>query len=748
MSFRYLFSLAAIAVCALSEAFAWTPVPGHIMTKYAATVDPNSAWPEYPRPQLVRSQWMNLNGLWNYTIENDQTTQPTHWNGQILVPFPLESSLSGVAQALQPTQALWYERQFTLSPPGNGAHVLLHFEAVDYIAVIIVNGKVVGEHQGGYDPFTFDITAALSGSGTQDLTIKVIDTTGQGNYPYQPRGKQSLTPGGIFYTSSTGIWQTVWLETVPTNYIADSLIVPDVDHQAVNVTVQSGGPAPTHPPANQVRVEVLDNARKTVTARTGTINTPVTLPVRNAHLWSPDDPYLYGLRITYNSDSVTSYFGMRKVEIRKDANGYQRIFLNNKPLFLFGPLDQGFWPDGIYLAPTDAALRSDLDYEKMIGCNMVRKHVKVEPQRWYYWADKLGLLVWQDFPSPQDIFERPGSADNTRPSDQATQIEKEMKAMVDTHHNHPCIMMWVPFNEGWGQYDTVRVANLFKSWDPTRLVDDASGWNDFGAGSVLDSHIYPGPGPVPVQINRASVIGEFGGAGFPIPGHLWDPSGPFSYEQALPNAATQQPWIVDRLGALRKLAADGISAAVYTQLSDVENEVNGFLTYDRTTDQKADPAAIKQAASRLYPLPDYAIAVPDAQDQAEQWRYTFQQPPPEWTLPTYNDSGWLVGNAAFGTPGTPNLPVGTLWNTSDIWIRRTFNYTGEALSAPALSVYHDEDAEAYLDGNLVGQLPLYLGVYGSTPIPSFAPGTHTLALHCHQTVGGQGIDCGVLNFLP
>jgi beta-galactosidase/beta-glucuronidase len=349
------------------------------MTKYAAAVDPNSVWPEYPRPQLMRSQWTNLNGLWNYAIENDQTTEPTQWNGQILVPFPLESSLSGVAQALPPTQALWYERQFTLSPPTNGAHVLLHFEAVDYLSVVMVNGKVVGEHQGGYDPFTFDITNALSASGTQDLIVKVIDTAGQGNFPYQPRGKQSLTPGGIFYTSSSGIWQTVWLETVPTNYVADSLIVPDVDHQTVHITVQSGGIAPAHPPGNRVRIEVLDNAGKTVVTRTGTINTPVALPVRNSHLWSPDDPYLYGLRVTYNSDSVTSYFGMRKVEIREDTNGYQRIFLNNKPLFLFGPLDQGFWPDGIYLAPTDTALRSDLDYEKMIGCNMVRKHVKVEP---------------------------------------------------------------------------------------------------------------------------------------------------------------------------------------------------------------------------------------------------------------------------------------------------------------------------------------------------------------------------------
>ena len=597
---RYWCSAAAMVFFTIWSALGWAPVAGHITTKYAAAVNPNSVWPEYPRPELVRSQWMNLNGLWNYAVADDQTTQPAHWSGEILVPFPLESSLSGVCQALQPTQALWYQRRFTLLPSSNKTRTLLHFEAVNYITVVIVNGKIVGQHQGGYDPFTLDITDALAGSGTQELLVKVINPTGQGSYPYQPRGKQSLTPGGIFYTSSSGIWQTVWLETVSESYIADLLIVPDIDQQKAQVIVQPGGTSPNDPEGNRVKVDVLDGAGKIISSSTGTINTPIVLPIHNPHLWSPDDPFLYELRVAYNSDSVTSYLGMRKVEVRKDPSGHQRIFVNNQSLFLFGPLDQGFWPDGIYLAPTDAALRSDLEYEKMIGCNMVRKHVKVEPRRWYYWADKLGLLVWQDFPSPQDFSQKLGAADRTRPPDQAAQIEKEMKAMVDTHRNHPCIMMWVAFNEGWGQYDTIRIANLFKSWDPPRLVDDASGWNDFGAGDVLDYHPYPWPKPVHQQTNRASVLGEFGGAGFPIPGHLWNPSGQFSNEHDLPNAAAHGPWIVGRLETVKGLAADGLSAAVYTQLSDVENEVNGFLTYDRTTEQKASPAAIEQAVRKLY----------------------------------------------------------------------------------------------------------------------------------------------------
>jgi beta-galactosidase/beta-glucuronidase len=461
-----------------------------------------------------------------------------------------------------------------------------------------VNGKLIGQHQGGYDPFTIDITDALVPSGAQDLVVKVVNPTGEGNYSYQPRGKLSLTPGEIFYTDASGIWQTVWLETVPSAYVADLLIVPDLDKQRALVTIQPGGIDGAR--NGQVTIEVLDDLGKTISTSTAAVGTQISVPIHNPHLWSPNDPYLYGLKITYGSDVVTSYVGMRKVEVRKDTRGTPRIFVNNEPLFLFGPLDQGFWPDGIYLAPTDAALRSDLEYEKTIGCNLVRKHVKVEPQRWYYWADKLGLLVWQDFPSPQDFSQKRGSPDHTRTPDQAAQIEKEMKAMVDTHRNHPCIMLWVVFNEGWGQYDTVRIANLFKSWDSTRLVDDASGWNDFGAGDVLDDHTYPWPKPVPLQPERVSVLGEFGGAGFPVPGHLWNPQGPFSSEHDLPTAATQEPWILSRLETVEDLATKGLSAAIYTQLTDVENEVNGFLTYDRTTGQKVNPDTLQHAVRKLY----------------------------------------------------------------------------------------------------------------------------------------------------
>jgi beta-galactosidase/beta-glucuronidase len=589
---------AVVFLFSVSTLLGWSPVPGHMLTRYAAAINPDAVWSEYPRPQLVRPSWVNLNGLWNYAVTQEQTAQPAHWSGQILVPFPIESALSGVGRALQPNQILWYEHQFHRTSPKDRARTLLHFEAVNYIAAILVNGKLIGEHQGGYDPFTIDITDALVPSGTQDLVVKVVNPTGEGNYSYQPRGKLSLTPGEIFYTDASGIWQTVWLETVPPAYVADLLIVPDLEKERALVTVQPAGIGEAR--NGQVTIEVLDDLGKTIATSTAAVSAQIPIPIHNPHLWSPNDPYLYGLKITYGSDVVTSYVGMRKVEVRKDTSGTPRIFVNNEPLFLFGPLDQGFWPDGIYLAPSDAGLRSDLEYEKTIGCNLVRKHVKVEPQRWYYWADKLGLLVWQDFPSPQDFSQKRGSPDQTRPPDQAAQIEKEMKAMVDTHRNHPCIMMWVVFNEGWGQYDTARIANLFKSWDPARLVDDASGWNDFGAGDVLDDHTYPWPRPVPLQPDRASVLGEFGGAGFPVPGHLWNPQGLFSSEHDLPSAATQEPWILSRLETVKDLAAKGLSAAVYTQLTDVENEVNGFLTYDRTTGQKVNPDALQHAVRKLY----------------------------------------------------------------------------------------------------------------------------------------------------
>src|SRR5258708_3085793 len=360
---------AVVFLFSVSTLLGWSPVPGRMMTRYAAALNPDTAWPEYPRAQWVRQSWVNLNGLWNYEVPQEQTTQPAHWGGQILVPFPIESALSGVGQALHPNQILWYERQFHCTPPKDGARTLLHFEAVNYIAAILVNRNLLGEHRGGYDPSTSDITDALVPSGTHALVVKVVNPTGEGNYSYQPRGKLSLTPGEIFYTDASGIWQTVWLETVPPAYVADLLIVPDLDKQRALVTVQSGGSGGAR--NGQVTIEVLDEMGKNISTSTAAVNTQISLPIHNPHLWSPNDPYLYGLKITYGSDIVTSYVGMRKVEVRKDTTGTPRILVNNEPLFLFGPLDQGFWPAGIYLPPTDPPLLSTLDHDKPIDSNLL-----------------------------------------------------------------------------------------------------------------------------------------------------------------------------------------------------------------------------------------------------------------------------------------------------------------------------------------------------------------------------------------
>ncbi|MBV9674516.1 MAG: glycoside hydrolase family 2, partial [Verrucomicrobia bacterium] len=457
---------------------------------------------------MVRSNWVNLNGLWSFALAPADFGPPNEFNGEILVPFCIESALSGVGRNIGTGQALWYSRNFSIPDLSKNERLLLHFDAVDWESKVIVNGHTVGEHRGGYDPFTFDITDYLVRAPRQVLTVRVIDSTDS----YQPRGKQSLRPSGIFYTATSGIWQTVWLETVPSNYIRALKISPDIDKGLVTVSVRMPG-------TEQAQIKVLDEAGREIASRTGPVNTDVAIKVPDPRYWSPDDPYLYSLKILAGSDLVTSYFGMRKIERRADQTGAYRFFLNNQPIFLSGPLDQGFWPDGISTAPNDEALRFDLETSKRFGFNVVRKHVKVEPERWYYWADRLGLLVWQDFPSVMDVLLDRGAADLTRSNEAKQQIETEMQLMVECHWNHPCIIMWVSFNEGWGQYDTARVVGLFKSWDSSRLIDNASGWIDRNVGDVLDLHSYPAPSKFPKNASRIVVQGEYGGGGLLVPGH-------------------------------------------------------------------------------------------------------------------------------------------------------------------------------------------------------------------------------------
>ena len=562
---------------ASAQTSSWHPVKGALTTSWTEKVKPEHVLPEYPRPQMVREGWTNLNGLWNYSITSLLSDEPGAWQGKILVPFPIESDLSGVKKPVGPEEILWYQRTFTVPDIAN-KRLLLHFGAVDWKATVWINGKKLGTHQGGYDAFSFDITSALN-KGQQQIVIKVWDPSDKG---FQPLGKQTLDPRGIWYTSTTGIWQTVWLEAVPQNAIENLKITPDIDAKTASITISANNMASGY----SIKAIAFDHGKK-VAETQGELNVPLKLHLNNMKLWSPDDPFLYDLTISlYRNgqkvDEVKSYFGMRKISLEKDEKGVPRLFLNNKALFQFGPLDQGFWPDGIYTAPTDEALKFDIQSTKDWGFNMIRKHVKVEPQRWYYWCDKIGMLVWQDMPSG-DKHIRGNEPDIERVAQSSHNFKSELKNLIDKHYNHPSIVVWVPFNEGWGQYETKAIAELTKKLDPTRLVNATTGWADRNAGDMHDKHDYPGPGMFPVEDSRASVLGEFGGQALVVKDHIWltdFSKAPTHFKTSQSESSLHEKYDV-MMDSLIQLKKKGLAAAVYTQTTDVEIEVNGIMTYDR-----------------------------------------------------------------------------------------------------------------------------------------------------------------------
>jgi len=736
---RSIFILVLFAIssfkCIAVESSAWKPVSGHIMTRWAKYVSPSNAHPEYPRPTMVRGEWMNLNGLWDFAITKKQDSMPTVFEkSKILVPYPVESALSGVGHIVEPDERVWYRRTFLLPRTWIGRRILLHFGAVDWDTTVYVNGKEIGRHTGGYDPFFFDISNALKTTGAQEIVVSVWDPTDRGG---QPHGKQVLNPGGIMYTGTTGIWQTVWIEPVAKEHILSYKAVPDVDNCLLRITVNAEGVGKSA----RVKVQAL-SGEHIVSNAYGTPGAEIMLPMKNAILWSPSHPYLYGIKIVLvdngkQTDSVKGYFGMRKISIKKDESGINRLALNNKILFEYGPLDQGFWPDGIYTAPTDNALRYDIEVMKKLGCNMMRKHVKVEPERLYYWADKLGLLIWQDMPA------------GSNPPEMRSNFESELVRMVKYLENHPSVVMWIIFNEGWGQYDTPRLVNMVKKIDPSRLVSNASGWSDTRCGDVIDVHSYPGPAMAPAEPNRVSVLGEFGGIGRPIKGHLWKEDGSWGYV-SFKNAEEATDMYVGLLAKLKPLISKGLSAAVYTQTTDVEVEVNGLMTYDRE-EIKFDAKRAAEAAARLYePSQPFRVVVPCAEQQAGIiWRYTTTTPPSRWQEVDFDDSLWQEGEASFGTVGPR---IGTRWETSDIWIRRRFDLDSVP-SHPYLNVFHDEDAEIYINGVLAAELKGYTTSYvlynlDSSKTSLLHKGHNTIAIHCHQTGGGQNIDCGILESMP
>jgi hypothetical protein len=734
--------LAALGLSA-TQAAEWKPAAGPLMTKWAKDVSPYKTLPEYPRPQMVRKNWQSLNGLWQLAIakEGDEVPTGKTLSEQILAPFPVESALSGV---MKRANRVWYRRTFTFPKEWLDQRILLNFGAVDWEATVYVNGTKLGTHRGGYDAFSFDITDALERGKEQEVIVEVWDPTDAGT---QPRGKQVNKPEGIYYTPTTGIWQTVWLEPVPKASIDSIKIVPDVDNSKVLITVQGRGPTE----GMAVRAVARDGER-VLSSGTGTVGKAFSIALANPKLWTPENPFLYDLRVELRQadkviDAADSYFGLRKIEIGKDDAGITRILLNGKFVFQIGPLDQGFWPDGLYTAPTDEALKYDIEITKKLGFNMTRKHVKVEPDRWYYWCDKLGLLVWQDMPSGDKSI-GVNDPDLKRTPESAKQYELELKRMIDGRYNHPSIVMWVVFNEGWGQFDTKRITEWTKEYDPTRLVNCASGWADRKVGDVHDIHNYAPPASPEPEPKRAAVLGEFGGLGLPVEGHLWTKKN-WGYEVMKSQVELTRKYERFLAQVWKFKDKPGLSAAVYTQITDVETEVNGLLTYDRAlikVDVERVAAINRGDVSRT---PQIKVLVPTSQDKGLKWRFTLEEPDRKWTKPDFDDSKWKEGSAGFGTRGTPGAYVRTEWKTKDIWIRREVTLPEGTLINPRLLVHHDDDARVYLNGVLAANLKGFTTDYEEFEISDEAratlkPGKNTIAVYCKQIEGGQYIDAGLV----
>jgi len=596
---KLLFAALTALSCTFLAAQPWKPAGEKIKTQWADKVDPNNPLPEYPRPQMVRADWMNLNGLWDYAILPKGNNIPSTHQGKILVPFPIESSLSGVQKTVGENNELWYQRNFTIPSNWKNKKVILNFGAVDWKADIWVNDIKVGSHQGGYTPFSIDISAALLKDKSQKLTVRVWDPT---DASFQPRGKQVRNSQGIWYTAVTGIWQTVWLEPVEQSFIQQIKTVPNIDGGNITVAAQTVGASY----GDIIQVNVLDNGNVVGTSKS-LVGQETVVSIPNAKLWSPESPFLYDVEVEliHNgvvSDKVKSYTGMRKISTKVDADGIVRMQLNNKNYFHFGPLDQGWWPDGLYTAPTDEALAYDIQKTKDFGFNMIRKHVKAEPARWYYHCDKLGILVWQDMPSGdanprwqmRNYF---NGLELQRSKASENNFIQEWKEIMDFTYNNPSVVVRVPFNEAWGQFKTPEIVEMTKTYDPSRLVNPASGGNHYDVGDMLDMHNYPDPVMGIFDAKRVNVLGEYGGLGLVVKDHIWENNRNWGYVQYKSSEEVTNAY-VELTEKLKRLIPFGYSAAVYTQTTDVEIEINGLMTYDRKL-IKLDEAKIKNANQKV-----------------------------------------------------------------------------------------------------------------------------------------------------
>lgn len=737
----------------------WQPVKGGMMTKWGTELKADAVWQEYPRPQMERGDWTNLNGLWDYAVTPKEEQTPAQWAGQILVPFCPESSLSGVGRLIEPTEALWYKRP--LPALVKGKRTLLNFEAVDYTTTVWVNGQRVGSHTGGFTPFSFDITPMLKVEGNE-LVIRVDDAT-QG---LQLHGKQKLKNEGIWYTRVTGIWQTVWLENVSERFIQDLDYTTDIKTGEVKVDAKLSGKALD---GEKIKVSATFGGKEVATG-SGAAN--VSLKIADAKLWSPDSPNLYDLKVELvdasgkTLDSLKSYVALREFGKEKDAAGNWRFTLNGKSIFHWGPLDQGWWPDGLLTPPSDAAMISDIDYLKSAGFNMIRKHIKVEPRRYYAHCDKVGMLMWQDQVSqgtgpeaepkgsnPQWTRMAPDPKDGVWPDEAHQQYVTEYKRMVDHLRDVPCVAVWSPFNEAWGQHRTLEVGKMAVEYDKTRPINIASGGNFWPVGDIADEHAYPDPA-FPIDDERfdnyVKVVGEFGGHGMPIEGHLWNKNSPnWGYGGLPKDLAEWKERYTRSIKVLAGLRKRGVCAGVYTQTTDVEVEINGLLTYDRIP--KVDPAWLKPISDMLLNTPDVVkqtVVVATSEKEPQAARYTTTAPAEGWEKADFDDSSWTEGKGGFGTRDTPKTNVGTEWTTNDIWVRRSVEIAAPVKGDAVLRLFHDEDAVVFLNGEKIAETKGHTPGYVDLPILKpelIKTGKNVIAIHCKQTKGGQYIDAGILD---
>jgi len=739
-----------------------------MMTRWGKDINPSGLFDEYPRPQLKRENWKNLCGYWDYAIRDSSSDAPDHYDGRILVPFAVESKLSGVQVKLTGEQRLWYKLDFQVPEKWKKERIILHFGAVDWHARVYVNDDLVGEHKGGNVPFSFNITDHLDG-GKEQLLVSVYDPTDKGD---QPRGKQTLNPRGIFYTAVSGIWQPVWLEPKPVKSIDRLTCNPDLDNSLFRISLDG-----KHLEGNErVSVQVYEGEEVVSSLEKRKVSRSLILPVSDPKLWSPDHPFLYDINIKLFSaegellDQVKSYSAMRKISVAPDKDGNMRVILNGEFIFQYGLLDQGWWPDGLMTPPSYEALRHDVDFAKKAGFNTIRKHVKVAPARFYHYCDKKGMLVWQDMVSGDHYNFK--NKQPVKDEKVAREFEAELREMVNHLKNYPSIVMWIPFNEGWGQYDTRRITEMVEELDSTRLINSASGWVDLGTGDVYDIHRYPGPGKHEKSgPDRAFVIGEFGGLGKPVEGHLWNPDnnnwGYLTYnetkqfQQAYKDLVFQLPFLKEK----------GLSAAIYTQISDVEGEVNGLMTYDREVNKIA-PQKLRAIHQKIYrSSPQAQPILPASGQQPQTWRYTTEEPPEGWMQPDFKDNSWKTGKGVFGYDNpqsqrgmgyyrrkSPQSIPNTTWHTENIWLRKQVSLD----SVPEdmlVRVRHDDDATLYINGQEIAAIGHRNAHYEHYVLfkldqqqrSAFKKGKNLIAIHAYNDLGegphkrgaNQSVDIGI-----